>query len=79
MQDPMTFIKQSTHGFLIHVPGIRILNLIYFLQKSNLQAVFPDFGGPITAILIGTTGLGVDCFMINNSININKTNNFFSF
>ena len=51
------------NGFLIHVPGIRILNLIYFSQKSNLQAVFPDFGGPITAILIGTTGLGVDCFI----------------
>lgn len=25
----------------------------------NLHVVLPDFGGPMTAIFIGTTGLGV--------------------
>lgn len=29
---------------------------------SNLHPVLPDFGGPMIAILIGTTGLGEGCF-----------------
>ncbi len=29
------------------------------LDLPYLHVVFPDLGGPITAILIGTTGLGV--------------------
>ena len=29
------------------------------MQWDYLHVVLPDFGGPITAILIGTTGLGV--------------------
>ena len=44
---------------------LRYLKLLLCVvhQPKNLQVVFPDFGGPSIAILIGTTGLGEDCFM----------------
>jgi hypothetical protein len=37
----------------------------------NLLVVLPDFGGPIIAILIGTTGRGDGCFKYCNGFAIN--------